>query len=172
MKVLVIDTSVCIDLWKGGLLEALGKLRAQVLIPDIVLEELLRPDHSLVEQSGVSTVSISAKGITRAVTLAAQFRQESRVDVYCLVASEEASGILVTGDRSLAQAARALGLETHGVLWLMDRLVQEHVVGPDQALLGLQNMLAQGCWLPKHECDLRIEEWRGLHGGGEQGTDH
>lgn len=67
---------------------------------------------------------------------------------------------LLTGDRELRHVAEERGLEVHGVLWVLDQLVEHGLLAPRAARRSLRAMLDQGAWLPADECEKRFSRWR------------
>ena len=48
--------------------------------------------------------------------------------------AREMNGMLLTGDRSLRKQSETLGIEVHGVLWVLDRLVKFEMLSRDIAI--------------------------------------
>lgn len=170
MQGLILDTSICIDLAKGGLLAIMGTLSPRPAIPDITFAELVEPSGEEVLAAGIEVVSITANGVSRAAELADSYGGVSTPDIYCLVACEELQRTLATADRALTKTAHAVGVRAHGMLWLLDQLVTEKKLTNDAAAGSLELMLIRGCWQPKGACELKIREWRGGGDGEDQGA--
>ena len=85
----------------------------------------------------------------------------SDLDVSCYFLAQQTGNPLLTGDGKLRRQAKQDGIEVHGVLWLLDRLIEHLVIDTQTAARGLQAMLDQGARLPKAECEERLQAWMG-----------
>ena len=52
MKKLILDTSICIDLYHGKLLKAVLKLKHKIVLPDFIIAELKEPAGELLLHLG------------------------------------------------------------------------------------------------------------------------
>ena len=77
-----------------------------------------------------------------------------------LVLARSEDGVLMTGDGTLRDAARAEGIEVHGTLWVVDHLVHTETVRPNEAAHALQLMMEGDRRLPPAEVNRRIREWQ------------
>src|SRR5690606_25894282 len=68
---------------------------------------------------------------------------------------------LLTGDRRMRRTADAEKIEAHGLLWIMDLLVEREVLSRAEAARRLTQILAAGSRLPTDECAVRLKAWRG-----------
>lgn len=158
----VLDSNVVIDLHVGGILhEALRHLAAEVVIPDVIVEEELQePSGKLLQQYGVRIVELSGEEVLEVSQLAARYKGPSRRDLFALVVARSRNAILLTGDEHLREAARKEGVSVHGTLWIMDGLVRREHMAPKRAAQALEKMLAAGRRLPRHECEQRMRRWK------------
>jgi hypothetical protein len=69
------------------------------------------------------------------------------------------NAILLTGDRRLRLEGLKRKVEVHGVLWILDRLIEKKVLTPRLAAAKLRLMLDEGAFLPPDECNARLEKW-------------
>jgi hypothetical protein len=67
----------------------------------------------------------------------------------------------MAGDGRLRKQAQKDGLEVHGALWLLDRLVEHAVIQPARTADCLELMLRGNARLPHVECQARLKQWRG-----------
>jgi predicted DNA-binding protein (UPF0278 family) len=81
------------------------------------------------------------------------------VDLVTLLLAKMLGAGLVTGDLRLNELARGQGLPVHGVLWILDELVNHQVLTATQAVAALLKMIDQGARLPNFECQKRFERW-------------
>lgn len=158
MPTCVLDTSVCVDLAHARLLEHALRLSHTLQMPDVIAEELKEPSGSSLVGMGFPTVSLP--DVHEVASLVQKYRKPSTNDLFALACSKALGCILLTGDADLRQAAKSEGVEVHGILWVLDELVKEHILSSADAITSLERVKAGGSWLPKHECDERIRIWR------------
>jgi hypothetical protein len=92
--------------------------------------------------------------------LMAKYPGPSVRDLTALVCAVRDGIALLAGDGQLRTAAAAEGIRVHGVLWLLDHLVDRSVVTPARTAGALDAMLAAGARLPRAECTRRLDRWR------------
>nr|WP_272592131.1 DUF3368 domain-containing protein [Salinibacter ruber] len=51
-------------------------------------------------------------------------------------------------------------MTVHGVLWILDRLLEEPIITENRAATALNAMLQQGARLPDEPVENRLDEWR------------
>ena len=68
--------------------------------------------------------------------------------------------MLMTGDGKLRSAAKADGIEVHGILYIFDQFVEHQLLTPAEAADKLEELKLLNQRLPKSELDKRIEHWR------------
>jgi len=90
-----------------------------------------------------------------------EHRSVSIADLSALILARDLQVILLSGDKALRNLAEANSIKVHGVLWLLDELVNNQVIVPLQAALALEKMLAKNARLPQDECAKRMRKWRG-----------
>lgn len=84
----------------------------------------------------------------------------SFADATALICAEEKDAILLTGDRLLRLQAENYGVDVRGVLWVMDMLLWEEIIGFQRAIEALNEVLGHGARLPSGDCLGRLENWR------------
>jgi predicted nucleic acid-binding protein len=160
-KKLILDTTVCIDLFNGGLLESSLQLPYDLVLPDVIVEELINPPGGELVKIGYSVLPLRDEGVEQVLALRERHRKPSTNDLFAIVLAKLNSCPLVTGDESLRRAAKDEGLQVHGLLWVLDRLVDHHILSSLEAAASLEIILEKGSWLPKKECEARFKKWRG-----------
>jgi hypothetical protein len=160
--ILVSDTSVQIDLERGGFLEAIFALSHQFAVPDVLFHREMKGEWGKrLVALGLRVEEISSKGVEKAL----QYRSErpvlSLADSFALVLAKEREWLLLTGDGALRALAAAEKVETHGILWVLDMM--EEAGTPCIQLLhdGLEAIAShQRCRLPHREITIRLERYR------------
>ena len=162
MQIIVSDTSCIIDLKEGAILASLFSLPYQFVIPEDLFEsELLsftEDEKRLLIALGLKTQDLDPSQMQ----LAYDHRQAKPAltvrDCYALALAETTEqAILLTGDRNLRQRSEWLDIETHGVIWALDRLLEHQCCTGQEALFALRQWRDNpAVFLPESELDIRI----------------
>lgn len=158
-KVLVSDTNIWIDLYHGGLLEHAFRLPYQFVTTEFAWNELLSPPGVHLQKLGLSIESLESTEVSGLYELMTRLGNSSLADVSCYYLATTRQWVLLTGDRAVRNDGLAAKLEVHGVLWLMDEMLEHSLVGGADLAVALQAMLGKGARLPSKECGLRIKRW-------------
>ena len=159
------DANVLIDLLNAGLLEVSSRLGMAFHVVDVVVDEVTEEDQCRKLDAAISNGWLAVDGLDEAeAELAASFQVESAPisfqDAASLSLAQSLGAILLTGDRPLRALAQKHSTTTHGVLWLLDSLVNAALLDPSAAAAALETMLAKGARLPADECARRLAVWR------------
>lgn len=160
MKKLILDTSVCIDLYNGKLLEAVLQLPYKFVLPDVIIAELSVPPGKFLLQLGFVEENTTGEEMQIITAFRNKYIVPSFNDLLSLLLAKRNACTLITGDNALRNAAKSEYVATHGLLWLMDEMVKCNVLTGAQAADALENIIAEGSWLPKKECEERFKKWR------------
>jgi len=158
---LVSDTSVLIDLERGGVLGAAFALPMGFAVPDVLYERELRTwPASNLEQAGLRILALASEG----VELAQEYRRrEPRLsvpDAFALALAKTFGYVLLAGDASLREQADVERVECHGVLWVFDALYDQGILSGGQLAEALRRLAAhKRCRLPRGEIQKRIERY-------------
>ena len=160
----VVDANVWIDLSEGELLEEAFQLQSETglswMTPDLILaEEVLSVSASRLRELGVTERPLSGEELGRIPELSASYPRPSPKDLSLIVAAREEGGILVSGDGALRDAASSEGLPVHGILWVLDQLVEEEITPGPRAASALRAMLEAGSRLPASAVEKRLRRW-------------
>jgi hypothetical protein len=130
------------------------------MTPDIVFhDEVLTVDRSLLKDLGLEVRPLSGEELTRIPEFNARHPSPSSKDLSTIVVAEIEGGIVVTGDGPLRRAVKEEDLEVHGVLWILDRLVEQTIIPPSRAATALNTMVSHGSRLPEKAVDRRLRRW-------------
>ncbi len=157
----VCDASVLIALIDGGLLALVAQV-FDLLVPDVILhEEILDPPgENLLQERLVREIHLSGTLVLKVFELRKRFSAPSTHDLFALAVADQERLILLTGDRHLRRAAEKLGVEVHGVLWVLDELVNGGHLAPHEAAESLRKIRERGTYLPEEECEIRLKRWK------------
>lgn len=161
MLVLVSDTSVIIDLERGGFLGDLFRLPYEFAVPDLLFDrELKGPLGDRLVALGMRVEDLTAAELSRAIAIRRARTELSTPDTFAFAIAEQRGWPLLTGDGGLRRLAGDEGLVFHGVLWLCDQF-EEHVVIPaDRLHAGLSAISSHPrCRLPTGEVNARLRRY-------------
>lgn len=166
MRIIISDSSCLIDLYKGGLLQAVFSLPFQFVIPQpLYKEELLsipEEEKAAMLALGMQVIVLPGEQVSLAQTYFNENRRLKLNDCFALVLAEATEeSILFTGDNPLRQLADSKDIETHGILWGIDML-EAHSDIPPEILLGALLAFESDplVWLPEEELKTRIKRLR------------
>ncbi|MUL39074.1 PIN domain-containing protein [Gloeocapsopsis dulcis] len=161
MNVLVSDTSVLVDLERGGLLEATFSLPVTMAVPDLLYaQELSNYNGERLLNLGLQILELDDQGVEMAINYREQVRAISLPDSFALVLAKTSGFTLLTGDGALRNLAAKEQVECHGVLWILDFLEQEQVIAIANLYAGLNKIANHPrCRLPTHEVTIRLSRY-------------
>lgn len=137
--ILVSDTSVLIDLERGGFLEVIFALPHEFAVPDVLYHrELAGEWGERLVRLGLRVEEISSEGVERALHYRSERQVLSLPDSFALVLAKEREWLLLTGDGQLRELAAGENVECHGVLWLLDLMEEAGIPGIQLLHDGLQ----------------------------------
>ena len=162
MAVLVSDTSVVVDLERGGLLERVFQLPHDFAVPDLLFDRELKGDlGDQLVALGLKVEPLTGEEVAAAARLVRIERALSGPDAFAYAIAQARAWTLLTGDGALRRAAEGAGLETHGVLWVMDQLEETIELGRDILHDALTTISAHPrCRLPRPEVGRRLARYR------------
>lgn len=159
---LVSDTSVLVDLERGGILNALFQLPFDIGVPDVLYEEELRDwEGPNLVAAGLKVLVLDGDGVALAQRYRGHDPRLSLPDAFALALAKTENHILLAGDAGLRALAAIEEVEVHGVLWVLDRLEETGIVGSNDLLKALAGIVAHPrCRLPEAETKPRLERYR------------
>jgi hypothetical protein len=158
-SILVTDTNIWIDLENGGILVELFQLPYKFIIPDFAITELVQPRWERLQILGLEAHELAAEQVAELFQLRYIYRNLSIIDLAAYLLAKRLDATLLTGDRRLNDLAMRNNLTVHGVLWLLDEMVQLKSLPRGQAVAALRRMRDQGARLPDEECKERLVKW-------------
>ena len=157
---LVVDTSVCIDIFNGGILDEAVRLPYYYLLPDVIIAKLEEPPGTTFVNAGFISSGTSGEQIQLVSELSARYNALSVNDLFALAIAKREGMTLLTGDNKLRTAARREKVDVHGTLWVLDRLVEDSTISRPAAADALERIMAANSWLPAKECRERLARWK------------
>ncbi len=157
--VCVIDTNVLFDAVAGGILPDLFGLPYVFLITDIAVREVRTIPLPDLLDLGLEIRELTGVQVLEMLELRGKNPPLSIADLSVLVLARQTGAVLLSGDGPLRTVARREGVEVHGILWVLDRLVAGGVLSGRRAAEVIGVMRQNGSRLPEEECERRIRAW-------------
>jgi predicted nucleic acid-binding protein len=158
--VYVTDANIFIDLHDADLLQLLPQLEMPIVITVLILGELNAfQQHDLqgliiqraIAVREISVEEISEMGLPKGLSLPDR-------SVICLAHRDK--GTLLSGDKLVRKTANALGIPTHGLLWLFDLFVDRNLISPSLAATKLAFLVDEkGRRQLAQEVEIRLKKW-------------
>ncbi len=161
MIVLVSDTSVLIDLERGGLLEAAFSCGLVMVVPDLLYErELAAENGPFLKQLGLGIVALTPEEVSLAQEIRTHRPGLSLPDCFALSCARRVDHALVTGDQLLRREAQSRKCSVFGLLWILEQMEKSGTVSTAMLYEGLSRVANHPrCRLPKAEIAIRLERW-------------
>jgi len=159
---LVSDSSVLIDLERGGLLEATFLSGQTLLVPDLLFEKELKDyNGSYLRGLGLAVTELSSQELSIAQDIQSDRPGISLEDCFALVCAHRPNHCLLAGDGLLRKVAATRNVTCRGLLWLMDEMLATGKVSKSQLYEGISRISQHAkCRLPKAEIEKRKKLWR------------
>lgn len=155
------DANIWIDLHHANLLDEVFQLEATWMTPDIVFyDEVLTVDRPLLKDLGLHVRPLTGEELNRITEISPHYPSPSPKDLSTIVVAEVEDCIVVTGDGPLRTAVETEGIEVHGVLWVLDQLVDQSIISSSRAATALNTMVSRGSRLPESEVKQRLRRWK------------
>ena len=161
MIVLVSDTSILIDLERGGLLEGAFSVGLSFVVPDLLYDRELKDDIGPHLRSlGLGVVTLTATEVALAQEVSTARPGLSLPDCFALSCATRPDHVLVTGDGLMRKEAQVRLGAVYGLLWILDQM---HVSGkfePEYLVDGLAKIASHPrARLPADEVRKRLKTW-------------
>ena len=160
-KILVVDTSIWIDLSTVRLIDLFFNSPYSILATDFVqTEEPIHINWRNLEEKGLQYQSLSPLEVGELYNLRQIQRKTSLVDLAMFFVAQKTNGILLTGDKDLRNYAQQY-IEVHGFLLILNELVDLSILSTSRAISELQHILQlSNTRLPQKECEQLITRWK------------
>lgn len=165
-RIVINDTSCLVDLRKGGLVEAMLTLPFRFVVTfNVRVSELFdfnEAEWERLEALGMETIDPPGAQVTEAAAIMARHRKLSFEDsLNFVVAHANHSSILLTGDRALRSVAEQNGIEVHGILWIVEQLLQHRRADRIELIAAMEHWRADATvFIPNDLIDALILKCR------------
>jgi len=163
MQIIVNDASIIIDILAIDMFACFLKLEIEKHISSFVLDEI---------EEGINCELLKAinnnkmnkdpctEGLSTIGKLKRQFPALSWPDCSCLYLSQKTNAILLTGEKKMTSIAKSKRIEAHGILWLLDILIENKIIDSSTAYEKLRHLMSINKRLPREECEKRLTLWK------------
>lgn len=142
MRIIVSDSSCLIDLRKASLLQTFLRLPYEILIPNTLFEEELlkfTTAEKALLRGGLKVMDLPGENVLRAQHVVSNMPQLSIHDGFAFALAEMCPGcILLSGDGGLRTLAEEHDIEVRGVLWVIDEIYRNGLVGTEDIVTVLR----------------------------------
>jgi predicted nucleic acid-binding protein len=153
MLLIISDACVLIDIECGELTSAMFSLAYQFAVPDILFAEELEERHAHLLQYGLICKTMSGDLVAEAYSLHQKYLRPSVNDMLALTLAKHEGCQLLTCDKALRDAAKELGVEVHGTIWLVEQMLKNKKITIEVARIAFQQMKDSGSRLPWEEVE-------------------
>ena len=166
MVILISDTSILIDLDRGGLLEAAFTCGLTMVVPDLLYERELEPGSGAqLRTLGLSVVALTPDEVSFAQKLRVKRTALSLTDCFALSCATRPNHALLTGDKTLRTEAENRRVIVYGLFWILDQMASSGHVAKTLLHEGLSRISSHPrCRLPAAEVRSRLTVWTGPSG--------
>jgi len=167
--VIVSDTNIFIDLIEIGLIDEFFSLPWEIHTTDMIIHELKDPEQKRVIVAYMKKRILHVKTydeteINSLAVFHTKMRRTTNVSIQdCSVwlYAQNMGYTLLTGDAKLRSAATKTGIEVHGILFVIDKLVENNLLSMEQATKKLKDLTLSNPRLPLSEINKRLLLWSG-----------
>ncbi len=162
MKVAITDANIFIDLIRLELLDCLFKINLEIHTTREVYDQL-NPTQKAIAEEFVLSEALKVYNFSPQ-----EFQEVNQLDcpaglemadrtVYYY--SQKIAALVLSGDKKLRTFCKAQELEVRGILWLLDKFVEQRLITKTVAIEKLTLLLSFNDRLPVDECQQRLKLW-------------
>lgn len=170
MALLVSDSSVLIDLERGGLLEAAFASGLTLVVPDFLyVAELEESNGAYLQKLGLTVTALTSDEMALAQEILSIRGALSLPDCAALVCALRPKHLLLSGDGPLRAEAAARKVTCSGLLWFLDQMLATKRVSHSVLHEALSRVSQDPrCRLPKTEVEKRLRFWANVKSGPQR----
>lgn len=161
MIIVVKDANIIIDIIDLGLYQSIFKLKFKFITSDIIVSEIKRNDQAdiIKKMDKLEIVKFDEQDLIQIINYSNKTKQLSFADCSVIYLSKKENAILLTGDKAVRNFAEGNGIKCHGILWLINQMVENDVITKEQAIQNLNELKYRNNRLPKLEIDNLIDRY-------------
>lgn len=160
MTVAVVDANILIDLIHINLLDPLFRMGIQIHTTLQIIDELNDLQQvSILEFAKIKKIKIHhLDGIHVPPIIGNNLRMsESDKSIFSLAIRMKA--LILSGDAVIRRYSELQGMEVHGILWLLDRFLDQSMITRNTAVNKLNDLMSWNQRMPMEACRNRLRDW-------------
>jgi rRNA-processing protein FCF1 len=163
MKLFITDTNVFFDLMNIEALPEFFGLDFEICTTDFVVSEILRLEQAeqiqnFIRSKQLTVFSFSSDEIDEVVNLKTKRMLRRIADKSVLWKALQLKCQLLTGDKSLRSEAEENGLEVHGSIWVVMKIVDAKLLSAEKGIELYEKLKIVNDSLPKEEIEKLIKK--------------
>lgn len=163
MKIAITDANIFIDLLTASLLDAFAALDLEIITSYEVISELYPEQqvhlNTLLENGQLAIGLVDEPSFSEWRSIYKPSNGLSYPDQTVLFLAVKNDAMILSGEKLIRKFADRWHLEAHGILWVIDQLVDKEVIRIELAHIALTAIMVRNKWLPLDECNARLEKW-------------
>jgi len=159
MQLLINDANILIDIELAGLTMIFFELPFTFCTPDLLFYDELGDDYIHLVRHGLRLLELTSRSIQFSQELDQKYKQPSRYDCLALSLAVQEQCPLLTGDRALRKAAEQTNVTVHGMIWLVEKMIEYELLTSATARQAYRKMQLAGSRLPWKEAFSRLEKF-------------
>lgn len=163
MNVVVTDANVLIFLSRLDLMGSFAGMDFEIHTTDFIVDEYYKgrkKDKELKNIDGYiksGRLTIHEYGYDELMEIYKQKKGLSPSDCSVFKLSSDLDAVLLTGDKTLKLFAEKSAIEVHGIIWLIDEMLEHGVIGKIEYRKKLAELKGLSRRLPVEEIDRRLK---------------
>jgi predicted nucleic acid-binding protein len=163
MKLIITDVSVLFDLYQLGILTEFFALKAEISTTSFVYNEIVVANQvnefEVYKRSQkLNVIALTEKEQEAVSQFKTKRNLKSMPDKTMLWKSIQLRCALLTCDKKLKLEAKDHGIEVHGSIWVIEKLVEEKILETTKAITFLNTLMTINDRLPQDEIDKLIKK--------------
>lgn len=150
MERIVIDSSIIIDLIGLDLLPSLAKCPFEINTTDLIQTEIKKNPEILIKLIKDKVVKIRVFATEELEFLLDQNSDDRSISIHdhsVIFLANELSAIILTSDNKLASKAKALKLEIHGIIWIIETMLKAKIITKKVAKSKILDLPNVNSWI-------------------------
>lgn len=165
MKLIITDTNVFFDIISIDVLPEFFALGFEICTTDFVVKEILESTQkeqieSFIRANNLTVFKLTEDEVEEIRNFPTERFFKGITDKTVLWKSYHLKCLLLTGDKKLRTEAEGLGIEVHGSLWVIIKLVEDRIITKLKAVELLNKLSLINGSLPKEEIDKLLKQFR------------
>lgn len=167
-KLVVSDANIFIDLIAMGFIGDFFQLPYDIMTVDFIMRELKKSGQKEIVRAyetrkklTIRTFSSDEIDKINALRESAEYKVSVQ-DCSIWFCAKTSGAAILTGDKALTVKARGDGIEVHGLLFILDKLVEQNIIPPSLASEKLSELTSENKRLPEKLVKEFIFRWGSL----------